>query len=314
MNISLCITTFNEEGSIGSLLNSLLSQTRKPDEILIVDGGSTDKTIEVINHYQKRFGKIKLLKEKCTRAKGRNLGVEIAKGEIIAMTDAGCVANDNWLEEITEPFKYTEIDVAAGFYHMTAPNSLSKAMQVFLGVTPSKFNINFLPSTRSIAFRKNIWERVGGFPESQNGTAEDTVFNLRLVKNKAKIARVKNAVVEWGMPATLKDFFYKIFEYARGDAKSKVWYFPGKGLSSHNIKALSIILRYLVAITLLLMSLKFIYLFPILVILFFLYLVWSFRKVLVELGDHKIAVWGPVLQISSDFAVMYGFIKGILSK
>ena len=79
MNISLCITTFNEEGSIGSLLNSLLSQTRKPDEILIVDGGSTDKTIEVINHYQKRFGKIKLLKEKCTRAKGRNLGVEIAK-------------------------------------------------------------------------------------------------------------------------------------------------------------------------------------------------------------------------------------------
>jgi cellulose synthase/poly-beta-1,6-N-acetylglucosamine synthase-like glycosyltransferase len=295
-------------------LDSLLSQTKKPIEVVIVDGGSTDRTIEIVNHYQKRFGKIKLLKEKCTRAKGRNLGVEIAKGEIIAMTDAGCVANDNWLEEITEPFNHKEIDVAAGFYHMTASNSLSKAMQVFLGVTPSKFNINFLPSTRSIAFRKNIWERVGGFPESQNGTAEDTVFNLKLVKNEAKIARVKNAAVEWGMPATLKEFFYKICEYARGDAKSKVWYFPGKGLTSHNIKALSIILRYFVAITLLFMSLKFAYLFPILVILFFLYLIWSFRKVLLELGDYRIAVWGPVLQISSDIAVMYGFIKGIIGK
>jgi glycosyltransferase involved in cell wall biosynthesis len=314
MNISICITTLNEEESIGRLLDSLLGQTKKPAEIVIVDGGSTDKTVEIINHYQKRFGKINLLKEKCSRAKGRNLGVEIAKGEIIAMTDAGCIARDNWLEEITESFKHNEIDVAAGFYHMTGSSPVSRAMQVFLGVTPSKFNINFLPSTRSIAFRKNIWEKVGGFPETQNGTAEDTVFNLKLVKSEAKIARVKNAVVEWGMPETIKEFFYKIYEYARGDAKSKVWYFPGKGLTSHNIKVLYIILRYLVAITLLFLSLKFAYLFPILIIIFFLYLIWSFRKVYLEFGDYRIAICGPILQISSDIAVMYGFIKGIIGK
>ena len=314
MNISICITTLNEEESIGRLLDSLLGQTKKPGEIVIVDGGSTDKTVEIINHYQKRFGKIKLLKEKCSRSKGRNLGVEIAKGEIIAMTDAGCVAHDDWLEEITEPFIHREIDVAGGFYHMTGLSSKGKAMQVFLGVTPGRFDINFLPSARSIAFRKSIWEKVGGFPESQNGAAEDTVFNLKLVKNKAKIARVKNAVVEWGMPTGIEDFFYKVFNYAKGDAMSNIWYFPGKGLTSHNIKALSILLRYIAAVFLLFLSLKFDYLFPILLALFLLYLIWSFRKVFLEFGDIRIAVWGPVLQISSDIAVMYGFIKGIIGK
>ena len=77
MNVSICITVFNEEESIGPLLDSILSQTQKADEIVVVDGGSTDRTLEIISHYQKRFGGIKLLKEKCSRAKGRNLGVEI---------------------------------------------------------------------------------------------------------------------------------------------------------------------------------------------------------------------------------------------
>ena len=48
MKVSVCITVFNEEGSIGELLDSLLKQTKKPGEIVIVDGGSKDKTVDVI--------------------------------------------------------------------------------------------------------------------------------------------------------------------------------------------------------------------------------------------------------------------------
>jgi hypothetical protein len=132
------------------------------------------------------------------------------------------------------------------------------------------------------------------------------------VKSEAKIARVKNAVVEWGMPKSLHEFFWKIYNYAKGDARSKVWIFPGKGIASHNIKALSILLRYLVGLLLLVLSFKFTYLFPIVLIFLFLYLFWSFRKVLIEFGNWRVALWGSVFQITSDMAVMYGFISGIM--
>lgn len=314
MNISICITTFNEEGSIGKLLDSLLVQSKKPDEIVIVDGGSKDKTVEIINHYQKRSGIIKLLKEKCTRAKGRNLSVELAKNEIIAVTDGGCVARKDWLKNITLPLAKSEIDVSAGFYKMVGETSMQKAMSVFLGITPRRFDVNFLASTRSLAFKKYVWEEVGGFPEEKGNSAEDTYFNYRILNKGFKIARVKNAVVEWGMPGGLKDFEFKIREYATWDGRTKIWLFPGKSLMSHNIKALFILSRYVVGLALLLSAFKFNYVFPILATGIFLYIFWAYRKIYIEFGDSKIALWGPILQVTSDIAVIRGFLRGTFEK
>ncbi|KKQ91720.1 MAG: hypothetical protein UT58_C0004G0038 [Microgenomates group bacterium GW2011_GWC1_39_7b] len=314
MNISICITTLNEEDSIGRLLDSLLAQPKKPDQIIIVDGGSEDKTVEIIRHYQKREGRIKLLVEKCSRARGRNLGVEIAKSEIILMTDAGCVASPYWIKNIISPFDNAGVDVVAGFYRMTGSHPVKKAMSVFLGTRPKDFDVSFLPSTRSIAFTKKIWEKVGGFPEGAERTAEDTVFNYKLIKNGAKISRMKNAIVEWGMPGSIKDFRSKIYEYAKGDAKSKIWIFPGKGFASHNIKALFVLFRYLAGFSLLVLSFEFPYLLAYLLFFFFLYLIYAFRKIYLEFRDYRVAVWGPILQIVSDLGVMGGFVSGIINR
>jgi glycosyltransferase involved in cell wall biosynthesis len=313
MNVSICITTFNEEGSVGALLDSLLAQTKKPDEIIVVDGGSTDKTIEIISHYQKRFGGIKLLKEKCSRAKGRNLGVELARNQIIAITDAGCLAHKDWLKNITEPFNQDRVDISAGFYKMIGQNDKQKVMSIFLGVTPRHFDINFLPSTRSMAFRKSAWEEVGGFPEGQGNSAEDTDFNYKAVKLGLKYARVKSAVVEWGMPESIKVFFQKIEAYAKWDIQYGIWWHPTQALASHNIKALLVLLRYLFATTLLILSFWYTTL-PYLLVLIFLYLIFSFRKIFVEFGDWRLALWGPVVQITTDFAVISGFVLGILGR
>ena len=304
MNISVCITVRNEGSSIGRLLDSLLAQSKKADEIIVVDGGSKDRTIEVINHYQKHSGSIKLLRENCTRAKGRNLGVEIAKNEIIAIIDAGCVADKYWLEKITEPFKNEQVDISAGFYNMVGKKAFQKAASVFLGIAPGKFNNSFLPSTRSIAFRKSAWERIGGFPEEKENSAEDTYFNYHALKLGMKYARVKSATVEWGMPDSLNDFFKKIQSYAKWDARTKILIFPKKGLTSHNIKAFFVLLRYLIGISLLILGFKFNTL-PYLIIGLFVYFVFAFRKA---------GWWGILLQFVSDFAVMSGFIQGFFSQ
>ena len=293
------------------MLDSLLGQTKKAKEIIVVDGMSTDKTVEIIRHYQKKYGGIKLLVEKSNRAQGRNLGIEIAKGDIIATTDAGCVIHKDWLQKIIAPFATGRVDVSAGFYKMAGNLPFQKAASFYLGVTPRKFNNNFLPSSRSLAFTKKIWEEMGGFPENIEGTVEDTQFNKKLLKANARISRVKDAIVEWGMPTSINDFFSKVYGYARGDALTKIWIFPGKGLMSHNIKSLLILLRYILGLGIFVLSFKYHVLLPALVILFLFYLLWSYRKVFLEFGDWKVAIWGPVFQITSDFAVMGGFLSGL---
>lgn len=314
MNISICITVLNEEDSISKLLDSLLAQSKKASEIIIVDGGSEDRTTEIVRRYQKKNSRIKLLVEKCTRARGRNLACDIAKGEIIAMTDADCVADRDWLKNITDPFiNNKELDISAGFYRMVGDTDMKKAMSVFLGIMPSDFDVKFLPSTRSIAFRKSAWEKIGGFPKEKENSAEDTYFNFYAIKLRMKYARVKNATVEWSMPDNLRDFFNKIKNYANWDAKSKVWFFPEKGFLSHNIKAILIILRYLLAFILLVYCLIFnlkllFYVFALLII----YILWAFRKVYLHFSDQKVAIYGPILQIISDFGVIIGFVTGLV--
>jgi len=312
MKISVVVTVFNEEKSIGALLESLLGQAKKPDEVVIVDGGSEDKTVKIIRHYQKKDKRIKLLIEKCSRARGRNLGVDIAKNKIIAIMDADCIANLDWLKKITEPFTNKEVDMAAGFYKMKTATPFQKALSVFIGITPKKFDVSFLPSTRSVAFRKNLWERVGGFPERGENSAEDTEFNYLAIKSGAKIARVKNARVEWRIPNSLKIALKKFYDYAKWDAQAGIWWHPTKQLASHNIKVFSIFIRYFIGLALLILAFKNPLFGSVLILGLIFYSFWAFRKVFVEFNDWKAGMWGIVLQFSSDFAVMAGFLAGCL--
>lgn len=317
MQISVCITVLNEQGSVGELLDSLLAQSKKPDEIVIVDGGSTDKTVQIIRHYQKKDRRIKLLVEPGSTAHGRNTGIEIAKYPIIASTDAGCIAKQDWLAKITEPFKFKNVGLVAGFYEMTAGNPVQEAMNVFHGITPKMYDpVTFLPSARSVAFRRSVWERVGGYSEKFEKAGEDTDFFYKCVKHGVKIVRVKEARVVWKESATftLSDSYKKFFQYAKGDAKSGIWWHPEKQFASHNIKVSLIFLRYLLGSVLFIYSLNSPTTFYILLSAVSLYILFSFRKVYIQTGNFKAGLWGIVIQFVSDFAVMRGFLTGLMSK
>lgn len=313
MKISLCVTTFNEEKSIRLLLLSLTKQSKKPDEIVTVDSKSTDSTTKIIKSFQNRLPYLKVIVKKCSRAEGRNIAVKAAEHSIIAMTDAGCVLDKNWIERITKPFKDGKVDIVAGFYKMDGSSPFQKALSCFLGVKSEDFNDNFLPSTRSIAFRRGVWKRVGGFPENLNDTAEDTVFNYKAIKNKLKIVRVKNALVYWMIPEDFVIAIRKFYSYAKGDAKSKIFWHPTKRFRSHNIKVFFVYVRYAIGLTLFLLGFSSHLLWFPLIFFFFLYIFWSFYKVYRQIYDLRAGIWGVAIQFCCDLAVMAGFIGGILS-
>lgn len=315
MKVSVCITVFNEEKSISRLLKSLLSQTKKPDEIVIVDGGSKDKTVEIIRRFQKKDKRVKLVVKPGSCAHGRNLSIKYARYQIVASTDAGCIAKPDWLEKITEPFKHEEVGLVAGFYDMEAKNSMQKAQNVFHGITPKEFDpLKFLPSARSVSFRKEVWEKVGGYSEELDKAGEDTLFFYNVVKLGVKIVRVKEARVVWEESAqmTFKDSTQKFYLYAKGDAQAGIWWHPTQQLASHNLKITLIFIRYFIGLLLLIFAFNNPQLWYLVFLGLISYIFWAYRKVFLLTNDYKAGLWGIVIQFSSDIAVMFGFFSGLI--
>jgi glycosyltransferase involved in cell wall biosynthesis len=95
----LIIQTRNEQTYIKDLLDSLVTQTEPPYEIIIIDAESTDDTQRIVRQYMRKYDFIKLYIEKGTRGEGRNSGAYKATGDIIAFIDADCIANAFWIQE-----------------------------------------------------------------------------------------------------------------------------------------------------------------------------------------------------------------------
>lgn len=321
LKISICITVKNEEKFVGDLLSSLLDQTKKADEIVIVDGGSTDKTMQILRHFAKKDKTIKILKApNTTIAQARNLGIEVSRGDIIATTDCGCIAKPDWLQKITQPFKHKSIGLVAGFYSMPYKNPVQEVAGVYMGVPPQRFDpLTFIPSARSVAFRKSVWENVGGFNEKLERGGEDTDFFYKCVKSFVKIARVEEAIVEWKEIETMdiKDIAHKFFVYAKGDGQAKIWWHPSKQLSSHNIKISTIYLRYILGILYIVYCIlhpqqHFLLVIPvILVLLYLIWPIWKWRDVIKRTKSRLLL---PIIQIISDIQVMRGFFSGAFLK
>lgn len=100
MNISVVIPAFNEEKRLAHCLASLQAQKVKPFEIIVVNNNSTDKTAQIASKYG-----VTVVEEKVQGlTPARNRGFNLAKGDIIAKTDADTVVPPNWIELIEENF------------------------------------------------------------------------------------------------------------------------------------------------------------------------------------------------------------------
>lgn len=224
MSISLIITTRNESASIDRLLESIRRQTVQPAEVIIVDAGSQDDTQSRITSFAKEHPELHLkmlINPQCTRSQGRNQAIQFAKSPVIAATDAGCELDSDWLKHITRPFENPKIQVVGGFYRLPEKiSSWRSAISILAAPLPANpQDTSFLPSSRSIAFRKSAWTQVGGYPETLN-TAEDLVFASKLRAAGLNQSNAPQAMVTWYPRSTFKDIIKQFYSYAYGDGQA----------------------------------------------------------------------------------------------
>ena len=222
--ITLIATVLNEGDSIHHLMDSIKRQTHQPDEIVIVDGGSQDNTLAILQSYAKQLPLRLLVEEGCNISQGRNRAIAAAAGDVIAVTDAGVRLADDWLEKIARPLlEHSRFGGVGGFFRADPQTAFEAALGAVALPLESEIDPKtFLPSSRSAAFRKTAWERVGGYPEWLD-FCEDLVFDIRLRAVGGGFAFAPNALVYFRPRQSLRQFWQQYFRYARGDGKAHLW-------------------------------------------------------------------------------------------
>lgn len=226
--ISIVIPTFNNAKTIEQCLQSLKEQTIQSDEIIIVDGHSTDETLDIIKQFECKL----VFEERGSRAAACNIGVPEAEGEIIAFIDADAIAKKDWLENIIKAFDITQ---DRNVVCVTGPNieypnetffgkAVSAIYNTFIGGNwtehiESIFNLKprFVESAAGCnsAYKKEILNEVMPFNESLL-TTEDTDINYRLRKKGYNIFFEPGAIVYHQRPQNHKSYRNKAKKYARG--------------------------------------------------------------------------------------------------
>jgi len=211
VKVALISTFLNEAGSMPAFLAGIEAQTRKPDEIILVDGGSTDGSDRIAA----RHPGVTLLRVPGNRSAGRNAALAATDADVIAATDLGCALEATWLEHIVEPLEADAgIDVVAGW---TVPPPLDERVRASVAVLTVPIErvdpASTRPSTRSVAFRRT---RVHPFPEGYSHN-EDAVWFVELRRRGLRFAFARDARVAWNAPRGPRRLYRVVARYGRGD-------------------------------------------------------------------------------------------------
>ncbi|HEY9405247.1 MAG TPA: glycosyltransferase [Pyrinomonadaceae bacterium] len=210
--ISVIAPVRNEEGSIALLLQGILKQTLRPDEIVITDGGSSDRTKEIIREHQASYPiPIVLIEtDHALPGRGRNLAIERAAHEWIASLDGGIRPRPDWLEQLVATARREpQAEIVYGVAEPLTDTYFTECAA-----------ISYVPGGRLTQFiascllRRSAWAAAGGFREDLR-SGEDLLFFRGLDAAGIKAAGCADAVVVWELRPTLARTFRRFNVYSR---------------------------------------------------------------------------------------------------
>lgn len=234
--VSVVVTVLNEGGALGRLVDDLLPQLRPGDELVIVDGGSTDGSIEALPQHS--AVRVEVVPGAGISA-GRNHGISLAANEVIVCTDAGCTPAPGFIEAFRRAFAADDPPaLVSGLYTVHARNAMERAQALacypqadevrhptwFSRAYTKVFGTGFDPRLavgRCMAFTRAAWKAAGGFPEHL-ATGEDVSFGLAVARY-GRCDAATDAVTDWvqrdGLAATWR--MYRAYGRASTDGGNR---------------------------------------------------------------------------------------------
>jgi len=219
-DVTVIVPLRNEASSFDALHRSIEAQRRPPDAVILVDAGSTDATLDLARAACSRYAHWQVIEAgPATPGRARNVGIEAATTDWVALTDAGIVLDRFWLDRLA---RFVDADpaleVVYGSYEPT-PGSWFTDCASLVYVSPasdSPVGPSRDHSVASCLLRRDLWARAGGFPDLR--AAEDRIFMRQLDDIGARVAISAEARVWWQLQPTFRSTFRRFRTYSRVNA------------------------------------------------------------------------------------------------
>jgi glycosyltransferase involved in cell wall biosynthesis len=216
-HISVVVPVYNGEKTIVQTVECLLRQSLKPDEIIVVDDGSTDGTREALRRFGRRI--TVLTQPNSGPASARNRGVRAAKCAFIAFTDSDCLPGEDWLFNLSRGFDGDRVAGVGGAVRSAIRGLTSEYVDAIRLLDPQPGEDGAIPYliTANACFRRNALFEAGLFNErfrKPGGEEPDLCFRIKRLGYEFRF--VEQALVHHHHRQTIKSFLTTIANYGEG--------------------------------------------------------------------------------------------------
>lgn len=216
-NVSIIIIAKNEGDAIEQCLKSMFNQSVLPQEVIVVDGHSTDNTLEIVRKYPAR-----IIEETGhpSPSNARNLGVQNAKGEIVLVIGADAELDRDCIKNMLPYFDDPKVIVVVPKLEIRLHTRVEKIQKLWFYGTRSRFRTPHGTGSSIQFIRKAIYDEVKF--DSSIGFGDDSDFRRRMLKQYGqthKIIRSEDSKVLVDLPHTLGEIKTQYIWYGRSSRK-----------------------------------------------------------------------------------------------